>query len=195
MYLEMNMGLKLSQIIARNHQWAKTAESDFEALAQAQSPKVFWLSCVDSRVAPDQICAASPGDFFVHRNIANQAPPNDSSLWATLRYAVDILAVELIVVCGHSHCGGVQAALNPEPLPDIEEWITPLRQLAQSHQAQLSALNAEQGVDFLVRQNITSQVKAIEQAPAVQQAKARGQELTLCGLYYDLESGQLHPIC
>ncbi len=169
--------------------------SFFQRLAQQQAPDYLWIGCSDSRVPANQIIGLLPGAVFVHRNVANVVVHTDLNCLSVMQFAVDILHVEHIIVCGHYGCGGVRAALHNDHLGLIDMWLRHVRDVYEKHQAVLSGLADEgQRWDRLCELNVVEQVVHVCQTSIVQEAWARGQHLTVHGLIYGLQDGHLHSL-
>lgn len=189
----------ISFIFERNAQWARErTDADprfFERLAKQQNPELFWIGCSDSRVSANVIAGLDPGEVFVHRNVANLVYSADLNCMAVLQYAVEVLRVKHIIVCGHYGCGGVRAALAGGNDGLIDYWLEPIKELVRQHEEALTALpNETAKVDFLCEANVRSQVKNLGHAPIVRRAWEAGQDLTLHGLIYGLDQGLLHDL-
>ena len=169
-----------------------TREPDFfSQLAQGQQPRVLWIGCSDSRVPAERIINARPGELFVHRNIANLFAADDTNASSVVEYAVHVLEVEHIIVCGHHHCGGVRAALSaPSPaLPLVNRRIAGLRELAARHRAELDAIaDMDARVDRLAELNVIEQVQRLEASPILRDAKRMPQ---VHGWVFGLREGRL----
>ncbi|WP_174364230.1 carbonic anhydrase [uncultured Caballeronia sp.] len=166
------------RMLVENVGWAaETAASDpafFETLAQGQSPTVLWLGCSDSRVPAETITHSKPGDLFVHRNIANLFSAADDNTMSVLEYAVNVLKVDDVIVCGHYGCGGVRASLLPmsPALPHVNRRIAPLCALAQKHSGELDAIEPGDGrIDRLAELSVLEQVRAIRRVSTVRDAE------------------------
>jgi carbonic anhydrase len=166
------------RMLVENVGWAaETAASDpdfFETLAQGQSPTVLWLGCSDSRVPAETITHSKPGDLFVHRNIANLFSPDDDNTMSVLEYAVNVLKVDDVIVCGHYGCGGVRASLLPlsDALPHVNRRIAPLCALARSHGSELDALGTmDSRIDRLAELSVLEQVSALRDTSIVRDAE------------------------
>ncbi|GAB7539510.1 carbonic anhydrase [Burkholderia sp. 22PA0106] len=160
-------------LLAANVAWAReTAErvpGFFDALSQGQNPRVLWLGCSDSRVPAESITHSAPGELFVHRNIANLFHPDDDNSVSVLEYAVRVLKVDHVIVCGHYGCGGVRASLLPPPadLPHVARRIAPLCALAARHRSSLDALPADTAANRLAELNVLEQVQRLREHPIV----------------------------
>jgi carbonic anhydrase len=186
----------IDSILDNNKRWAAeqlAADPEFfSRLSAGQAPAILWLGCSDSRVPAVQVTGLKPGDLFVHRNIANMAPPGDVSSASVVQYAVDVLKVQHIVVCGHYGCGGVGAALGDELPQPINSWVDHVRAVRDVYSKELDRLDdhAERWAR-LCELNVAAQVENLSQSDTVKGAWDRGQPLTLHGWIYDLSNGQL----
>lgn len=185
----------LPELFANNRVWVdrRLAQDSefFRRQATAQAPDYLWIGCSDSRVPANEIVGLDPGEMFVHRNVANLLREDDDNAMSVLAYAVDVLRVPHVIVCGHTGCGGVQAALGP-PLPSpLEEWIAPVRAAARQHGELLSGLDDAARWRRLCEINVRRQVAALRAARTVRAAWERGQPLSLHGWIYELETGRL----
>lgn len=184
----------LTNLIERNRAWAeKITNQDpdfFKKLSAQQSPKYLWIGCSDSRVPANEIVAMSPGELFVHRNVANLVVHTDLNCLSAVQYAVEALKVEHIIVCGHYGCGGVRAALLNLKLGLIDNWLRHIQDVRQKHAEVLKGIEEEsQQVDKLCELNIIEQVMNVCQTTIVQNAWERGQDLTVHGWVYGLSDG------
>jgi carbonic anhydrase len=188
----------IDQLIENNYIWAeKMRISDpefFTRLAQQQSPKYFWIGCSDSRVPANQITGLPPGEVFVHRNVANVVQETDFNVLAVLQYAVDVLKVSNVIVCGHYGCGGVQAALENFRHGIIDNWLAPIRSLTRVHKDELESLKDNQRLDRLCELNVLSQARHVARTTIVEDAWERGQELSIHSWIYRLDQGILTPL-
>ena len=186
----------LDSLLARNHAWAKGTEPRlFQELASGQNPDVLWIGCSDSRVAPNVILNLPLGAVFVHRNIANVVSPEDVSCMSVLQYAVDVLGVRQIVVCGHYQCGGVQAVLASAPRGPVDQWLEPIRAVYQRFRTELESLENSACERRLCELNVIAQVEVLSKAAIVRAARARGAELSIGGVIFSLETGRLQHLC
>ena len=183
--------------LQKNHHWAQRTAKEhpslFPALAKGQQPAILWIGCADSRVPETTILGLQPGDVFVHRNIANILHPGDISAGAVIEYAVAHLKVKHIIVCGHTSCGGVNAALGNSALGIIDPWLLPLRNLRAEHAKALSGLSPAEKTQKLVEENVLAGVKTVRQNSTVIAAvKERG--LTVHAMVYDISTGRLKEL-
>jgi carbonic anhydrase len=181
-------------LIENNRAWslAKTQVDPkfFERLAAQQSPEFLWIGCSDSRVPANEIVGLDPGELFVHRNVANLAPPQDANYLSVLQYAVEVLKVKHIMVVGHYGCGGVQAAVDGQRHGLIDHWLHPIREVFDDNRMELEGL--EQGaaqLDRLCELNVVRQVRNVASDVFVQDAWLRGQGIAVHGWVYSLKNG------
>lgn len=187
------------QLLKNNRSWAARMRSQdphfFDRLAAQQNPEYLWIGCSDSRVPSTQIVDLAPGEMFVHRNIANVVVQTDLNCLSVLQFAVEVLRVRHIIVCGHYGCGGIQAALEDRDHGLIDNWLRHVQDVAHRHSAAL-----EKASDDTARRNLLSELNVLEQVrnvcrtTVVRQAWARGQELTLHGWIYDVHDGELRQL-
>lgn len=184
----------LEQLKANNRAWAermRRGDADFfRRLESQQAPEYLWIGCSDSRVPANQIVDMDPGQVFVHRNIANLAPPQDANYLSVLQFAVDVLKVKHILVVGHYGCGGVSAAVDGRRRGLVDHWLHPIREVYDEHRAELDAIADEHArCDRLCELNVMRQVKNVASDLFVQDAWARGQALFVHGWVYSLATG------
>ena len=185
--------------LAANRAWAaRTRAADpgyFERLCHQQRPDLLWIGCSDSRLMPTEITGRAPGEVFVHRNIANQVVPGDANGHAVLGYALEVLGVREVVVCGHYGCGGVQAALQGRATGVVGLWIEHLRAVQAHHRGELSAIGGEEArADRLAELNVLAQADNVARSAAVREAWARGQPVRVHAWIYALRDGLLRPL-
>lgn len=188
------MPSELEDLKARNKVWAAGKVSEdpgfFKRLEGQQAPKYLWIGCADSRVPANEIVGLDPGELFVHRNVANLAPPQDANYLSVLQFAVDVLKVQHILVVGHYGCGGVAAAVDGQRRGLVDHWLHPIREVHHQHRHELEALPGErQKWDRLVELNVIRQVRNVASDVFVQDAWARGQPLAVHGWVYTLGTG------
>jgi carbonic anhydrase len=189
----------IKELLVNNKRWSEgikaTNPEFFNVLAEHQSPQFLWIGCSDSRVPSTQLVGLSPGDLFVHRNVANVVVHTDFNCLSVLQYAVEVLKVTHIIVCGHYGCGGVKAALKNLQLGLIDNWLRHVQDVAHSHEKLLSSITDEElSVDRLCELNVIEQVMNVSKTTIVQSAWARGQELAVYGLIYGLNDGLLRDL-
>jgi carbonic anhydrase len=189
----------LKRLLDQNREWAEgikaTDPGFFRRLAKQQSPKFLWIGCSDSRVPATQLVGMVPGEMFVHRNVANVVVHTDFNCLSVIQYAVDVLQVEHIIVCGHHGCGGVKAALDNLQLGLIDNWLRHVQDVIRDHEPELMQLRDEsQRLDRLCELNVMVQVLNVARTTIVQGAWQRGQELAVHGWIYGLEDGLLRDL-
>jgi carbonic anhydrase len=189
----------LSELFDNNRAWAgeQVARDPgyFADLAERQSPAYVWIGCSDSRVPANQIVGLAPGEVFVHRNVANLVVHTDLNCLSVLQYAVDVLGVQHVIVCGHYRCGGVRAALEGSRNGLIDNWLRHVLDVAEKHADELGAIaDEEQRFDRLCELNVVEQVVNVSRTTVVEDAWGRGQDLTVHGLVYGLEDGLLRDL-
>ncbi|MES2723897.1 MAG: carbonic anhydrase [Pseudomonadota bacterium] len=186
----------LDDLKANNKAWAarKVAADPgfFKRLKGQQAPDYLWIGCSDSRVPANEIVDLDPGELFVHRNVANLAPPQDANYLSVLQFAVDVLKVKHIMVVGHYGCGGVAAAVDGERRGLVDHWLHPIREVHEAHRCELEKLGSQtERLDRLCELNVIRQVRNVATDVFVQDAWTRGQDLSVHGLVYSLEDGLL----
>ena len=186
----------LPHLFENNRQWAaRRTEADpgfFPRLAAQQAPKHFWIGCADSRVPANEIVGLDPGEMFVHRNVANLMVHTDLNCLSVLQYAVEVLKVEHIIVCGHYGCGGVRAAFERPRLGLIDNWLRHIQDVHTHHRDELDALpDNDARVNRLCELNVADQVENVCRTTIVQDAWGRGQGVAVHGWIYSLKDGLL----
>jgi carbonic anhydrase len=189
----------LSHLFKSNREWAAEMtrqDADFfTRLSRQQAPEYLWIGCSDSRVPANQIVGLLPGEMFVHRNVANVVVHTDLNCLSAIQFAVDVLKVKHIIVCGHYGCGGVGAALRDEALGLIDNWLRHVQDVKWKHQAQLESLASDTDRHIrLCELNVVEQVGNVARTTIVRDAWARGQALTVHGWVYDLKDGLLRDL-
>ena len=189
----------LDECLAANRRWAKAAvEQDpgyFERLVALQNPDLLWIGCSDSRLPPNEIIGRAPGELFVHRNVANLVEHTDVNCLSVLQYAIDVLQVKHIIVCGHYGCGGVRAAMMTQPLGLIDNWLRHVRDVHLWNREELSAIaDPFARADRLAELNVEAQVANVCHTTIVQDAWRRGQKVTVNGWIYSLKDGLLRDL-
>jgi carbonic anhydrase len=189
----------LSALFENNRRWAREVEDAepgfFAKLAAQQTPRYLWIGCSDSRVPANEIVRLPPGELFVHRNVANLVLHNDFSCLAVLQYAIDVLKVEDVIVCGHHGCGGVVAAWQDQPLGLIDNWLRPIQTVADRYRTTLAALPSDQErLDRLCELNVLEQALRVCRTTIVQEAWRRGQQLAVHAWIYALTDGLLRDL-
>lgn len=187
---------QLSHLFENNRAWAAQMVAHdpafFDRLAHQQAPRYLWIGCADSRVPATQITGLAPGEIFVHRNVANLVVHTDLNCLAVIQYAVEVLQVEHIIVCGHYGCGGVNAALNNRKLGLIENWLHHIHDVIRTHAELLASVEDEHArLDRLCELNVIEQVCNVCETTIVQNAWERGQKLAVHGWLYSVADGLL----
>jgi carbonic anhydrase len=190
---------KLPELFASNRRWAQGMESRdpgfFQGLAAQQAPRYLWIGCSDSRVPANEIVGLAPGELFVHRNVANLVLHNDFSCLSVLQYAIDVLGVEHVIVCGHYGCGGVAAVWQQRPLGLVDNWLQPIRDVAHLYREPLLRLpDDESRIDRLCELNVLVQARRVCRTTIVQQAWDAGRSLTVHAWIYRLDDGLLRDL-
>jgi carbonic anhydrase len=184
----------LDNLLANNRHWAERKVAldpgFFRRLEGQQAPEYFWIGCSDSRVPANEIVGLDPGEMFVHRNVANLAPPQDANYLSVLQFAVDVLKVKHILVVGHYGCGGVAAAVDGVRRGLVDHWLHPIREVHQDHRRELEAIPEERArLDRLCELNVIRQVRNVASDVFVTDAWARGQSLRVHGWVYSIANG------
>lgn len=189
----------LTQLLENNRAWAaEITQQDpefFRRLSNQQAPDFLWIGCSDSRVPASQIVGLPPGAMFVQRNVANVVVHTDLNCLSTIQFAVDVLNVEHIIVCGHYGCGGVLAALQNQNLGLIDNWLRHVQDVRAKHRTQIDALKTEAEQHArLCELNVMEQVTNVSQTTVVRDALSRGQPLAVHGWIYDLSDGLIKDL-
>ena len=189
---------ELEELFERNRAWASAMVARdpgfFSGLARQQSPAYLWIGCSDSRVPANQILDLRPGEVFVHRNVANLVVHTDLNCLSVLQYAVEVLRVRHVIVCGHYGCGGVAAALDGERHGLVDNWVRHVADVAETYAAELATLGEAARLARLCELNVAAQVANVCGTTIVEDAWARGDDLTVHGLVYALEDGLLRDL-
>ena len=189
----------IRQIMENNRRWVaemQAADPDFfTKRADGQTPRYLFIGCSDSRVPAEHLTGAQPGEMFIHRNIANQVFPSDLNLLSVLQYAVEVMDVQDIIVCGHYGCGGVKAAMGTHHYGLVDYWLANIRNVIRWNDAELAAAGDEDArFQRLVELNVIEQVFQLSRTPIVLDAWARGRRPSIHGLVYDLRNGVLRDL-
>jgi len=189
----------LKELLENNRAWSEGIKARdpgfFQDLAKQQSPRYLWIGCSDSRVPATQLVGLRPGDLFVHRNVANIVVHTDFNCLSVLQFAVDVLKVDHVIVCGHYGCGGVQAAMKNLQLGLIDNWLRHVQDVMHNLEMQLSAISDEtQRLDKLCELNVIEQVLNVSRTTIVQNAWAQGQELAVHGFVYGIDDGLMRDL-
>jgi carbonic anhydrase len=190
---------ELPDLFDRNRAWATAMVRDepdfFRKLTHQQTPRYLWIGCSDSRVPANEIVGLAPGEMFVHRNVANVVVHTDLNCLSVLQYAVEVLEVEHVIVCGHYGCGGVRAAWNAQPLGLVDNWLRHVQDVAARHTAELQALGSGTLVtDRLCELNVVEQGVHVCRTTVMQDAWRRGRTVTVHAWVYSLEDGLLRDL-
>lgn len=189
----------LRELLENNRAWSEGIKAGdpgfFNALARQQSPRYLWVGCSDSRVPATQLVGLRPGELFVHRNVANVVVHTDFNCLSVLQFAVDVLKVEHVIVCGHYGCGGVQAAMQNLRLGLIDNWLRHVQDVMHAHEAQLAGIgDAARRLDRLCELNVVEQVLNVGRTTIVQNAWERGQGVSVHGWIYGVGDGLLRDL-
>ncbi|MBC7002915.1 carbonate dehydratase [Photobacterium sp. BZF1] len=188
----------IKQLFANNVAWSENIKDEnpefFSHLAKAQHPEYLWIGCADSRVPAERLTGLDSGELFVHRNVANQVIHTDLNCLSVVQYAVDVLKVRHIIVCGHYGCGGVTAAIENPQLGLINNWLLHIRDLFMKHRDDLAHLPREEWDDKLCELNVAYQVYNLGNSTIMQQAWERGQQVKIHGWIYGIGNGQLRNL-
>jgi len=188
----------LDDLKENNRRWSRRkTEVDpnfFRRLENQQSPEYLWIGCSDSRVPANEIVDLDPGELFVHRNVANLAPPQDANYLSVLQFAVDVIKVKHVMVVGHYGCGGVRAAVDGVRRGLVDHWLHPIREVYAAHREELETLLDKHRWDRLCELNVIRQVQNVASDVFVQDAWARGQSLSVHGWCYRLSNGLINDL-
>ncbi|AGH47631.1 carbonate dehydratase [Paraglaciecola psychrophila] len=185
----------ITQLLENNRQWSEEQRNSdpefFNKLSERQKPEYLWIGCSDSRVPANQIVGLIPGDIFVHRNVANLVVHTDFNCLSVLQYAVDVLKVKHVIICGHYGCGGIDAALKEESLGLIDNWLGHIRDIVYKHREELLHLNEHDKAARLCELNVLEQADNVKRSSIVKEALKRGQSLQVHSWIYSLRNGRL----
>jgi carbonic anhydrase len=188
----------LRQLFDQNRAWAHSITARepefFLKLSQQQSPRYLWIGCSDSRVPANEIVGLAPGELFVHRNVANVVVHTDLNCLSVLQYAVDVLQVGHVIVCGHYGCGGIQAAFQRRSLGLIDNWLRHVQDVQDRHSDLVGAAPAEPAIERLCELNVIEQARNVSQTAIVRDAWGRGQQLFVHSWIYSLRDGLLRDL-
>lgn len=184
---------ELEQLFKNNKDWANSIlkeDPDFFAkLSKQQAPEILWIGCSDSRVPANEIIKLPPGEVFVHRNIANVVVHTDLNCLSVIQYAVDVLKVKHIIVCGHYGCGGIKASMDNNHHGLIDNWLRHIKDVSRFNAVQLNAVDESKKFDLLCELNVIEQVKNVANTTIVKKAWKRGAELSIHGWVYGIDDG------
>jgi carbonic anhydrase len=186
----------LPELFVKNNKWAEARVAEdpdfFERLVAQQNPKYLWIGCSDSRVPANQVTGLQPGEIFVHRNVANVVVQSDFNILSCVQFAVDVLKVEHLIVCGHYGCGGVKAALENQRNGLVDNWLRHVQAVARRRAEDLEGLEGVARCDRLCELNVIAQAENLARTTIVEDAWARGQRLDVHSWIYRLADGKLH---
>lgn len=190
---------RYEQLLRENKTWAKEKVTEdpqfFERLVNVQRPEFLWIGCSDSRVPPNEITQTQPGEIFIHRNIANMVVHTDLNLLSVLQYAVEVLKVKHVIVCGHYNCGGVKAAMTQNSLGIIDTWLRHIKDVYRFNQQEIDNLPTEgERLNRLIELNVKEQVMNLAKTSIIQKAWRQDQFPYLHGWVYDLKDGIINPL-
>lgn len=190
--------MDIKRLLDNNRNWSESMRKNdpefFSRLVNQQKPEFLWVGCSDSRVPANEVIGLMPGEVFVHRNVANMVVATDMNFLSVLQFAVDVLKVKQVIVCGHYGCGGVRAALSHNELGLIDNWLRAIKALYHQSQEQFSGLDEEARVDLLCELNVQRQVRNVCHTTIVQNAWKRGQPLRVHGWIYGLKDGLVNDL-
>ncbi len=188
----------LAHLLNNNREWAAAQVAEdpqfFARLANQQSPEYLWIGCSDSRVPANQITGLAPGEVFVHRNVANVVVQTDFNMLSVLQFAVDVLKVKHVIVCGHYGCGGVRAALENQRHGIVDNWLRHIRNTARRWEDELMALDHERAVDRLCELNVLANAKNLARTTIIEVAWERGQPVGVHSWIYRLDTGRIQAL-
>ncbi|MFM2146232.1 MAG: hypothetical protein RL732_1068 [Bacteroidota bacterium] len=188
------------KLLLENKAWAKEKKVEdpgfFDRLLHVQTPEFLWIGCSDSRVPPNEITGTQPGEIFIHRNIANMVVHTDLNLLSVLEYAVNVIKVKHVIVCGHYGCGGVKTAMSRHSVGIINKWLRNIKDVYRFHRDEINAINDEElRVNRLVELNVQEQVLNLAKTSIIQKTWKYEQRPYLHGWVYDLKDGIIKPVC
>lgn len=188
----------LDHLLEKNRTWAESIKEKnpefFSRLSKQQAPEYLWIGCSDSRVPANQITGLQPGEVFVHRNIANVVVHTDLNCLSVIQFAVEILKVKHIILCGHYGCGGIKAALENHEHGLIDNWLRHIKDVIRFNENKFNGLNHEEQLNLLCELNVVEQVKNISKTTIVKNAWKAGHELSVHGWIYSVENGILRDL-
>lgn len=188
------------RLLLENKAWAREKKQEdpefFNRLLHVQTPEFLWIGCSDSRVPPNEITGTQPGEIFIHRNIANMVVHTDLNLLSVLEYAINVLKVRHVIVCGHYGCGGVKAAMSRHSVGIINKWLRNIKDVYRFHREEITALKDEESrLNRLIELNVQEQVINLAKTSIIQRAWKYEQQPYLHGWVYDLKDGIIKPVC
>ena len=189
----------IDHLFENNQAWANSINKEdptfFEQLSKQQSPEYLWIGCSDSRVPANQLLGLAPGEVFVHRNIANQVVHTDLNCLSVMQYAVEVLKVKHVIVCGHYGCGGVLASMDDEPRGLIDNWLRHIKDVYRFNKNKVDAVSdPQEKFNLMCELNVIEQVANVTNSSIVKKAWSQGQDLTIHGFVYNLHDGVLKDL-
>lgn len=190
---------RFEELLLENKAWAtEKVQEDTEFFArmkETQKPEFLWIGCSDSRVSPTEITQTKPGEIFIHRNVANLVVHTDLNLLSVMQYAVEVLKIKHVIVCGHYGCGGVRASMSHQSFGIINKWLRHIKDVYRLHQTELEAIpNEDERANALVEFNVREQLYNVAKTTIIQQAWKKDQRPYLHGWVYDMETGLLKQV-
>ena len=186
---------ELQELFENNRRWAKGKTEIFQELAKGQAPKYLWIGCSDSRIPANEILGLQPGEVFVHRNVANLFPHTDFNCLSVLQYGIECLNIEHVIVCGHSKCGGVAAAMQQHQFGLVDNWLRHIRDIYAREKEDLDKIeDLEERYNRLIQLNVVYQVMNVCHTTIVQNAWAKQKKLCIHGWVYDISTGLLKDL-
>lgn len=188
----------LSYLFEKNRKWAASIKEKnpefFSDLSKQQAPEILWIGCSDSRVPANQIIDLPPGEVFVHRNIANVVVHTDLNCLSVIHFAVDVLKVKHIIICGHYDCGGIRAAMEEKDHGLIDNWLRHVKDVGRFHAEKLARVEGQEKLDLMCELNVLEQVRNVSNTTIVKNARKNGAELSIHGWVYRIENGILKDL-
>ncbi|WP_020653990.1 carbonate dehydratase [Massilia niastensis] len=196
--MDKTKGLTAEELFSRNRNWAASMVAEdpnfFKALSEQQAPEYLWIGCSDSRVPANELLGMAPGELFVHRNIANVVVHSDLNCLSVLQFAIDVLKVKHVIICGHYGCSGVHAALNNLRVGLADNWLGHVRDVREKHGKYLGNVSGRAATNRMVELNVAEQVINVAQTTIVRDAWDRGQPLTIHSWVYGVHDGLLRDL-
>ena len=190
--------IDVKELLKSNKNWSeeisKSSPDFFQKLSTQQKPKYLWIGCSDSRVPANEIVNLLPGEMFVHRNVANVVVHTDLNCLSVIQYAVEVLDIKDIIVCGHYGCGGVEASLECKYHGLIDNWLRHIEDVSVKHEDQLAGLSGQKKINRLCELNVIEQVNNVARTTVIQQAWRKGMDLKIHGWIYGLDNGRLKDL-
>lgn len=193
-YVKIDYVQKINELLAANKEWAESLKAEdpqfFERLSEGQKPEFLWIGCADSRISPTSSVGLLPGEMFVHRNVANLVNSSDMNCLAVMQFAIEVLKVRHVIVCGHYGCGGVKAAFDDSRFGLVDNWLRPIQAAMHKHRDEIDRQgDYEARLDKLCEINVIEQIVNVGETTIAQDAWDRGQELFIHGWIYRIAEG------